>query len=412
MRKSLTRWATTGLEAGADGAAIGEIDRPRLPPEGNDWDHRRLKAEMCLVPWIERHFPLAERSVFEYGCGSGPVSCAIAARARRHIGIDIDRDQVELGRRQLSARHLENVELVHAAVDEIFDETSRLAAGADVFLFYAVLEHMTISERLNVLELARQVVHPQGIIVVCELPNRLIPYDGHTSQLPFFAQLPDELAIDYYRFSQREDFVSAMDAACARGRDDARESLARWGRGMSFHEFELVFGDLRGHVVASNYDELLMPVRAVSGEELVLAHLLEQYRPDLAPVWSRYWQDVILSATPLNTVPQFIRPLLLDLATGDSIAFLSSGVVEMSTGAVMRLSLPAPSQRILLGVITDSEKVTVEMVTPGGTASATVPAWRSLTDTRYTTIEIPSPSSELEVRLGGPGYVTFVGYAA
>jgi len=267
------------------------------------------------------------------------------------------------------------------------------------------------TERLKALQLARQVVHPDGIIVVCELPNRLIPYDGHTSQLPFFAQLPDELAIDYYRFSQREDFVSAMDAACERGRADARESLARWGRGMSFHEFELVFGDLRRYVVASNYDELLMPVRAVSGEELILAHLLEQYRADLAPVWSRYWQDVILSAAPLTTVPQFIRPLSLDLAIGDGIVCLGSGVVEMSTGAVVRLSLPVPSQRILLGVITDSENVTVEIVTPGGAASAKVPTWRSLAEARYTTIAMATPSSDLEIRLDAPGFVVFAGYA-
>jgi SAM-dependent methyltransferase len=367
---------------------------------------------MCLIPWIEQYFPLAGRSVFEYGCGSGPVSCALAAQAGHHVGIDIDRAEIELGRRLISDRHIDNADLVYASVDEIFDETARLAAGVDVFLFYAVLEHMTIAERLKVLELARQVVHPEGIIVVTELPNRLIPYDGHTSQLPFFAQLPDELAVSYYRFSQREDFVSSMDAACERGPDDARECLARWGRGMSFHEFELVFGDLSKHVVASNYDELLMPVRAVSPEELALVHLIEQYRPDLAPVWSRYWQDVILSPTPLSLVPQFVRPLSLDFAIGQGISRIGSGVVEMSTDAVLRLSLPTPSQRFLIGVIAGVEEVTVEVTTPSERMSSIVPTWRSPSDTRYTTIEIPSLSSEIEVRLGAPGYVVFLGYVA
>jgi 2-polyprenyl-3-methyl-5-hydroxy-6-metoxy-1,4-benzoquinol methylase len=391
---------------------MSTTSRPRLPPEGNEWDTRRLKAEMCLIPWIEQYFPLKGRSVFEYGCGSGPVSCAVAAQAGHHVGIDIDQAEIELGRSQISARGLENVDLVYSSVDEIFAETARLAEGVDVFLFYAVLEHMTIAERLEVLEIARQVVHPDGIIVVTELPNRLIPYDGHTSQLPFFAQLPDELAIDYYRFSQRDDFVSSMDAASQRGPGDARESLARWGRGMSFHEFELVFGDLRKHVVASNYDELLMPVRTVSPEELTLAHLIEQYRTDLAPVWSRYWQDVILSAAPLASVPQFIRPLSLEFAVGQGIARLGSGVVEMATDAVLQLSLPTPSRRFLIGAIAGVDELTVEVVTPAEVTSSTVPTWRSPADTRYTTIEIPSSSSELEIRLGVPGYVTFVGYAA
>ena len=39
----------------------------------------------------------------------------------------------------------------------------------------------------------------------------------------------------------------------------------------------------------------------VAREELALARSLESYRPDLAPVWSRYWQDVILSAAPMTT---------------------------------------------------------------------------------------------------------------
>jgi SAM-dependent methyltransferase len=391
---------------------MSEINPPRLPPEGNDWDTRRLKAEMCVIPWIEQYFSLAGRRVFEYGCGSGAVSCAFAARARYHVGIDINRAEVELGRSQISDRHLDNVELVYSPVDEIFNETARLAVGSDVFLLYAVLEHMTVAERLKVLALARKVVRPDGIIVVCELPNRLIPYDGHTSLLPFFAQLPDELAVHYYRFSKREDFVSSMDIACERGPDDARDSLARWGRGMSYHEFELVFGDLRQYVVASNYDELLMPARTVSGEELSLARLMEQYRADLAPVWSRYWQDVILSAVPLNAVPQFIRPLSLERAAGQGIAWLAPGVIEMSTDAVLRLPLPTPSQRFLIGVIADSTEVTVEVATRSGTTSSTVQTWRSLADTRYTTVEIPLPSSELEVRLGVPGCVVFVGYAA
>ena len=63
----------------------------------------------------------------------------------------------------------------------------------------------------------------------------------------------------------------------------------RWGRGVSFHEFEVVFGDLSRHVLASNYDPLLFGERPVQPDEVILARYLDRWRPDLAPVWSRYW---------------------------------------------------------------------------------------------------------------------------
>ncbi len=366
---------------------------------------------MCLVPWIEQHFPLAGRSVFEYGCGSGPASLAFAARADRHIGIDIDRAQIELGRGLAAERGVDNLELLYSPVDEIFDRTSECAVGVDVFLFYAVLEHMTIAERLNMLTLARELVDPQGIIVVCELPNRLIPYDWHTSLMPFFAQLPEELAVRYYKFSQRDDFVSAMDAARAKGPEHARETLTRWGRGMSFHEFELVFDDLQKHVMASNYDELLMPVRGLSGEELALAQFLDQHRPDLAPVWSRYWQDVIFSAAPRDEIPRFIRPVSLEEAAGHHMTWRGAAGIELGAEGVVEVKLPKPSRRFLVGVNVAVDPVIVDLTTAAETTSTVIPSWQSPAHTRYATIDTPTAAGALEVQMSAPGSVVFLGCA-
>ena len=106
-------------------------------------------------------------------------------------------------------------------------------------------------------------VKPDGAIVVCETPNRLIYFDHHTARMPFFHMLPDELALDYCPRSQREDFKAAIELPQASsGREAALEAIARWGRGVSFHEFELVFGErLDQHVIASNYDPILFGER-------------------------------------------------------------------------------------------------------------------------------------------------------
>jgi SAM-dependent methyltransferase len=401
---------TNGSSAGSRTTA--EIRYPRMPPEGNDWETRRLKAEMCLIPWIEQFYPLRGRTVFEYGCGNGAVSSAFGARVHRHVGVDIDQAAVEFGRHALAERGLQNVELKHCPVDTILDETEGIETEIDVFLLYAVLEHMTIPERLRLLSVARDVVQPNGIIVVCELPNRLIPFDGHTSQMPFFAQLPDELAIRYYPFAPRDDFVSAMSEAADSGEANSLETLARWGRGMSFHEFELVFGDLREYVIASNYDELLMPVRMVSDEELTLARSLEEYRPDLAPVWSRYWQDVIFSAAPMNSVPRFMRPLRLDVIQGVGIQWVAPGALAVLADAPVQVTLPRTSDQFLVGVKADVDYVDVNLATPTGNASSRLPPWRSRGDTRYATFETSGRSEELEIRLSSGGYLSFLGYSA
>ena len=193
--------------------------------------------------------------------------------------------------------------------DSIRDAVAARRGQVDVFLLYAVLEHLTISERLAVLTLAREVVKPDGAIVVCETPNRLVYLDHHTAQMPFFHLLPDELALSYYQRSPREDFKAAIDAAALSGREAALEAVARSGRGVSFHEFEVVFGErLDQHVMASNYDPLLFGERPVHPEEVILARYLERTRPDLAPVWSRFWLDLILSPQPLAKREPFLRP--------------------------------------------------------------------------------------------------------
>src|SRR5947207_646218 len=74
------------------------------------------------------------------------------------------------------------------------------------FFFYASLEHLTLEERLQAMKRTWQMLSPGGLWCAIEIPNRLWYYDSHTSQLPFFMWLPDELAFAYSRFSPRESY--------------------------------------------------------------------------------------------------------------------------------------------------------------------------------------------------------------
>jgi hypothetical protein len=73
---------------------------------------------------------------------------------------------------------------------------------------------------------------------VVETPNRLWCIDNHTSLLPFFMWLPDDLALAYAGRSPREAIREKFAGA---GEEQMLEFL-RQGRGVSYHEFELALG--------------------------------------------------------------------------------------------------------------------------------------------------------------------------
>jgi SAM-dependent methyltransferase len=375
----------------------------------DDWHRRKRAALRCFVPWVEEVLPLEGRTVLEYGCGNGAVSAAFAPRAERYIGIDIDSDQVGAARRILAEGGLDPT-FVAAPPDRILKETAAFRGEVDVFLCYAVLEHMSVDERLALLRLAREVVRPDGIIVVIETPNRLTPWDYHTSQLPFLYQLPDELALSYAHRSARKDFTEALDQAAARGPEALRDAFFRWGRGMSFHELELVFDDLPACVLASSWDPMLLPEREVYREELALDRILAAARPDMPPAFSRYWLDFILAPTPRPARPAFLRPWQLRTTGSTGVAYTAHEVISMTDQAsLLAIDLPSPASRIVVGPEGASEdELRVRLRRPDTGEEIETPVQRTGSWASYAEITLAAPAKDLELRLSGAGTVGYV----
>ena len=392
-----------------EGELAAHADRGEDP---NSWDMRRRRAAEYLIPWIEQTVPLAGKTVLEYGCGNAAVSCAFAARAERVIGVDIDARSLELGESELHSRGVSNVELQLHPPESIIEAVQARRGEVDVFLLYAVLEHLTVEERLAVLRLAREVVKDEGAIVVCETPNRLSYFDYHTAQLPFFHILPDELAADYYPWSRRDDFRQAMDAAAAQGRGPLLEAMARWGRGVSFHEFEVVFEDLSRHVVASNYDMALFGERPVHAEEMLLARLLDRWRPDLAPVWSRYWLDLILSPQPTERRRPFIRPWTAETVTSRNVAWTNrDDLLLPGADATLSVTLPHPTQRVIVGSLASDERGTTLYVRPEGAERALAASHAApRAHTAFISFGFEEPASTISIEASRPCRLVFVGY--
>jgi 2-polyprenyl-3-methyl-5-hydroxy-6-metoxy-1,4-benzoquinol methylase len=386
----------------------------RVNAEGSDPDldvDRTWSAQHATIPWLETVVPLAGARVLEYGCGDGQVSRAFAPHVASVLGLDIDAGAVERGRRELEALGVANVTLEAHPVERIVGRMRELAGEIDVVLLYAVVEHLSIAERLEVLSAAREVARPDGVIVVIETPNRLVSFDHHSSQMPYMSWLPYELGRRYGERSARADFAERLRAAD--GADDAelREWWIRFGRGASFHEFELVFGDLSRHVLAGGYDTVMWPARPLLPPELPLARDLERERPDLGPMWSRSWLDLVLAPDPQDEPRTFVRPWSFDTRESDDVGLTRWGALELpGPQAVLRARPGSPSRRLVAGFMAAPGEVVLTVVADGRTV-ATVPTTADvLYRWRFVDVTWERPAELVELRSSAGAQIQLVAF--
>lgn len=376
--------------------------------EPERWVDRTWSAEHSIVPWLAQRVPLDGARVLEYGCGAADVSRAFAARAGHVLGLDIDGPMIDAGRRMLAEAGVENVTLEHHPVAEIVDAMRARAGEIDIVLLYAVVEHLSVAERVEVLQAAREVADPDGLIVVVEAPNRLMSFDAHSVQLPYFDWLPPDLKRLVADRSQRVEVREGLAAARAAGPEAEREWWVRFGTGVSHHEFELVFEDLRRHALFGGWDSLLCPTRPLHPGETALAADLERQRPDLGPMWSRYWLDVVLTPRPMDTLPKLMRPWTFDTVESDGVAATRWGSLFLrGPGARLIVRPPAATQRLVLGVDAAPGPCTIE-VHADGAPVAQVPTTVDTQTTRYVDVGWDTPAEVLELRLSGEGHVVAV----
>lgn len=191
------------------------------------------------LPWIQSHLPLRGKRVLEIGSGAGSSTAAMGLLGARVDGIDVEGPPLEVARRRCELHGLDAINLMQMNGTEI----DRLPGGYDLVVFFATYEHMTHAERKTSLEKAWHLLAPGGYLAIIECPNRLWYHDPHTTFRNFYNWLPDELAMDYAKFYERDEFRSAFDDGA---RDaGAVEKLARWGRGASYHDIEIALGRVR-----------------------------------------------------------------------------------------------------------------------------------------------------------------------
>jgi S-adenosylmethionine-dependent methyltransferase len=246
---------------------------------------RMQQAHDCLIPWLEQGCQLQSLNVLEIGCGTGSSTVPVALKAKSLLGIDIDPNDVRCAQYRCELFALKNVELKVAESTwlnnrESFDE---LIADfpPNVIICYAVLEHLLIPERILCLRAMWECLPEGGILVTYETPNRLFWWDWHGSKMPFFEWLPEELASVFYVRSPRADCPRSLFSENVQDFDDEKNlAMYRWGRGVSYHEYDLAIGLAKMEILLDGFspkaDHRQQYMPACPGFEEALLHVLEQ----------------------------------------------------------------------------------------------------------------------------------------
>jgi S-adenosylmethionine-dependent methyltransferase len=216
-----------------------------------------LKAHLCrrletdrtgIVPWLDHAGNLKNKRLLEIGCGTGSSTVALAEQGAKVTGIDLDEGALLVAQERAKVYGVE-AEFRFLNAQEISSTFPN--ANFDLIIFFACLEHMTIAERISSIRDAWKMLPSGGLLVVIETPNRLWYFDGHTSMLPFYHWLPNELAFAYSKFSSRENFRELYNDY----NPVSKEHFLRRGRGVSFHEFDLALGNTSDLKVISSLSQ-------------------------------------------------------------------------------------------------------------------------------------------------------------
>lgn len=198
-----------------------------------------------VIPWLNDTKPLRGMKILEIGCGTGSSTVALAEQGANVTGVDISQESLNVAQERCRLYGMSaEFQLVNAAdVHTVFSDRK-----FDAIIFFASLEHMTHEERLSSMHNTWNMLEKGGLWCLIEIPNRLWYFDAHTSRLPFYHWLPDELAYKYSKFSPRDrfnDLPQNMD-------ESSFLNFLRWGRGVSYHEIELAIDRIANLDVASS----------------------------------------------------------------------------------------------------------------------------------------------------------------
>ena len=255
-----------------------------------------------VVPWISRHINLEGKKVLEIGCGTGSSTAALAHYVQQIEGYDIHSLAIVGAQKRLDIMGLNNVRLHLIDEESLITRISEDAENRyDIILLFAVLEHQTITERHDTITKCWELLANNGIMAVIDTPNILHYFDIHTSKLPFLHMLPSRLYARYAVNSPRFAFSNSFSDEKQKSNSLLDMKIARWGRGVSYHDFELSLGkDYQKFTVAEGFEPEIIDWFACTPEEEILRWYVQYKHFDVPLGFTRCVLNIIFKKFPDN----------------------------------------------------------------------------------------------------------------
>jgi len=129
---------------------------------------------------------ISGKSWYDFGCGFGTSSQMLFELGASDVfGYEPNRDRVKKCPADLKVTAQDTI--------DAFDNV----------LVYGVLEHVYPEQRRELLYSLWSRLAPGGYMVIADTPNRLLPYDPHTTHLPFIPWLPERVSHYIAELSKR-----------------------------------------------------------------------------------------------------------------------------------------------------------------------------------------------------------------
>lgn len=225
-----------------------------------------------LLPAVPNH---ATMTALEIGSGTGSSTLAFARQVGKIFSFEIDGKATAAAKERLAYFGLDNVEF-HDVPFNSDCALVRSGQRVDLVALCAVLEHMTEAERSDALRTAWAMLNPGGFLVVADTPNRFAVYDDHTSLLPYYSALPTSIQAQYAVHSPRADFRNSI---AATNQKDMAMTLARWGAGISYHDFELLLGpNIHDHIILDGYEPALLAIYPDKIDDALMRVAFDHYK--------------------------------------------------------------------------------------------------------------------------------------
>ena len=239
-----------------------------------------------VLPWVEQFADLKTLEFVEFGPGTGSTTAPLALAAKSVAAYDISEVSAGVARERLKLMGIENASVTVANSANLLSGIRRAHGeqGVDAVMMFAVLEHMTVQERLETLRVAWDILKDDGILVVGDTPNRLVYQHGHTSRFPFFDMVPGELTTHYSERFENDVLKRAFAEWKMAGKTNLEigQCIDRWGRGISFHEFEIALeSDLERKVIADGFESIITNPIPVTRIEAHLMRFMNDMLPEI-----------------------------------------------------------------------------------------------------------------------------------